>query len=92
MKSRPELAKEPRMMQFVVERPCPNVGGKCDETKLPVVIWVELGSKFASSEFDCGVRQYRVTFEQADEVRQKHGLKSKAAAYRVCEHMGHLVE
>lgn len=95
LKSRAELDGEPRRMQFVIESLCPLTFEETPETyaaMLPIVVWVNLDIRpRIHPEEKCHAPAYVVTFADAAEIRKKFGLTSNCD-YRVCEHMGHLIE
>ena len=97
LRSRAELAAQPRTMQFVVERTCPFVEYSSNErqliesTEFPFVMWVE-ADRFtdvpsADPRSTCQARSYHVGSREVSRA-----LKRSMPDRRVCEHMGHLIE
>lgn len=100
MKSRAELAEEPRTMQFVIERVCslepryvdPRYADRIAKARaaMPHTVWVEYPPANGSIN-SCGGLSYRLTAESKAEVLAKAGLPTESGS-RVCEHMGRLIE
>lgn len=99
MKSRAELDKEPRLMQFLVERSCdvdvlrwPKKHAAKVASILPVVVWVDLSQevRLDASEL-CTGKRYVVPKDLARPHRKKVGRITIHDCV-VCEHMGRLIE
>jgi hypothetical protein len=89
---------EQRMMQFVVERPCPHVDyqGDLDTSYLPLVLWVEVPPE-PKREHVCQVAThvYKIASESYGELAAQgfSGFDPKTNIYLcVCPHEGHLIE
>lgn len=93
MKSMAELASEPRLMQFIVERGCPELPqSEPTRVTLPIVVWVDLGKQAnPNSQNSCSAKQYVVPYSQAEAIRRADG-KTTNGDCRVCEHMGRIIE
>jgi hypothetical protein len=102
-KTRAQLAMEPRVMQFVLERPCPesDAGKTYIPDHAPVPILVLFPAERRSDGIDGGHNcseelVYRVVAESAQELfRQVLGREHWPGPGRyfvVCGKMGHLIE
>ncbi len=97
MKTRAQLAKEPRTAQFLVERVCPvekrsQLTTERATATFPIVVWVDLSNPITLHPSDlCRETSYRVRSKEALRHRSKVGLTT-SGDFRVCEHMGRLIE
>lgn len=99
MKSRAELDKEPRLMQFVIERVCEKEASKLSpeslaraESLLPLVVWVDLsGATKIEKAYDCGGKFYLIPHKEAKRIRKPLGLET-ISGHAICEHTGYLCE
>lgn len=93
MKTRVELDQTPRMMQFLVERDCPEIEYKApDPTIYPFPIWVDLQGRLNTERWGtCLAKKYFVPKEEVERIRKPIG-EFEPGPRVVCEHMGRLIE
>ncbi len=97
MKTRAQLAEEPRTAQFLVDAICPHsifvtINRDACLAQLPLVVWVDLDRPVHILPDDpCKEKAYRVRRTEAEKHRSKVGATTNGD-FRVCSHMGRLIE